>query len=253
MYLQAETITTALSPESLIIILSIILGTGLLGGLVGYLSRNKDNPQSQFTFVKYFLRGLIAALCVPLFLHLVSSEIFKNILSNTSTNYYYFIFGGFCLIAAYFSERFLDNLGDKVLAEKIKALEDENEILKSTSNEIQEDLNRSQGQLDNVIEKVVYLNQNDAPLDTIETENIEESTYEFLHKYFKDSNKQDTISNQKSLTTYSNTNIQTAVQEAIDKELIIKVNSKKNGEIYLLTNKGNQILLTKSHSITVKN
>ena len=98
----------------LIILIGIMLISGAFGGYLNYLHNfdTKDQEKRDFgTRSKYILLGIGAAFLIPLFLKMLESEL----LSGDSDNLNYLIFGGFCLIAAIFSRRFISSIGDKVL------------------------------------------------------------------------------------------------------------------------------------------
>lgn len=99
------------------IILTIIIGAGLLGGLTNFFRLYKLDYQKKecwINFAKAILMSLCASLTVPLFLQTISS----NLIDFPETGKYpdknYFIIAGFCVIAAFFSKRFLEDLYDKV-------------------------------------------------------------------------------------------------------------------------------------------
>lgn len=101
-----------MDPHLLIIIL-IILFCGCFGGYLNYLHNfdtlEKDNG-IKIARLKYILLGIGAALLVPAFLKMISSN-----LATSNDNNDYLIFAGFCLIAAIFSRRFINTIGERIL------------------------------------------------------------------------------------------------------------------------------------------
>ena len=93
--------------NSYLLIITII-GFGLLGGLVNAIRTEKEKKD----YWKSLIKGVVAALLVPIFLEVIKSEIGRNLTDNL---YDYLIFGGLCLIAAIFSDKFIDTLGAKIL------------------------------------------------------------------------------------------------------------------------------------------
>ena len=98
-----------------VILAIIILSVGTFGGLVRFLNNTDTSSNFNFTdLLKYILTGIGAAMLVPLFLNMLSSDLIKtdNILILN-----YFIFSGFCFIAAFLSDRFIISMGDRILRE----------------------------------------------------------------------------------------------------------------------------------------
>ncbi|ARS38551.1 hypothetical protein CA265_02180 [Sphingobacteriaceae bacterium GW460-11-11-14-LB5] len=87
--------------------------SGGFGGYLNYLHNfdtlDKDSGDKIGRF-KYILLGIGAAFLVPAFLKMISSN-----LSISDDNNDYLIFAGFCLIAAIFSRRFINTIGEKIL------------------------------------------------------------------------------------------------------------------------------------------
>ena len=94
------------------IIIGIIIGTGLFGGMINYFRTIYKNEIILPEIIKPVLIGLAAAALVPLFLNMISSDLLNN---KNELPMNYFVFLGFCLIAAIFSGEFIDSIGKKVL------------------------------------------------------------------------------------------------------------------------------------------
>lgn len=109
-----------------IILVSLIVAAGLLGGTANYYMEQANGAG----FRKSVLLGLTAAATVPLFLKTVSSELMKECLEGNAVSH--FVFFGFCTIAAIFSSKFLQSLGDKLLQE-IKEVKQKQEDLAETT------------------------------------------------------------------------------------------------------------------------
>lgn len=108
------------------ILVSIILAAGLLGGAANYYMEQANGAG----FRKSVLLGLTAAATVPLFLKTVSSELMNECLSGNVVSH--FVFFGFCTVAAIFSSKFLQSLGDKLLQE-VKEVKQKQEELSETT------------------------------------------------------------------------------------------------------------------------
>lgn len=93
------------------ILVGLIVTAGLLGGIANYYMDQTNGTG----FLKSVLLGLTAAATVPLFLKTVSSELMKECLEGNVISY--FVFFGFCTIAAIYSSKFLQTLGDKLIQE----------------------------------------------------------------------------------------------------------------------------------------
>lgn len=108
------------------ILIGIIFFAGLLGGTANYYLE-QGNAGS---FWKSVLLGLTAAATVPLFLKTVSSSLMTDALNGDVVSN--FVFFGFCTVAAIFSSKFLQSLGDKLLQE-IKDVKKKQEDLSETT------------------------------------------------------------------------------------------------------------------------
>jgi uncharacterized membrane protein YeaQ/YmgE (transglycosylase-associated protein family) len=100
-----------MTPEQIhiFVLIAIIILAGLLGGWGNKLLNAKDETG----WAKSLILGLIASAAVPLFLKIVDS----NLLYYVEGEYLdYFVFTGFCLVAASFSGRFLDSLSSQLIS-----------------------------------------------------------------------------------------------------------------------------------------
>lgn len=111
--------------------LGIILITGLLGGYLNFLrTQHAVDPTTgkpQTTHKNYRLLclvgGVVAAALIPLFLKTIQSGLLDKDVNQIS----YMVFAGFCLIAAIFSNTFIDTLSKQVFRqlEQINAKADD--------------------------------------------------------------------------------------------------------------------------------
>lgn len=139
----------------IIILLAIMLISGILGGYVNYLLRtdpefsgkpkeklqennttqenNTPNSKAKKILEKAWANIVIAfcaTLIVPLFLSTISS----TLLSESRTDILkYFVFGGFCLLAAIFSKRFILSMEKQILG---KAKEEAADTAKTIAEEV---------------------------------------------------------------------------------------------------------------------
>lgn len=89
-------------------LLGIMVGTGLLGGAANYL----NSPKEERNLMRSLLMGLVATIAIPLFLKVVDSNILNDTKGDTLN---YFIYAGCCVLAAFYSARFLEGLSSRVL------------------------------------------------------------------------------------------------------------------------------------------
>ena len=92
---------------------AIILTAGVFGGLFNYYMAAQADADNT-SMPRYIIGGLAGSFLVPLVLHLVSSDLLTKISENPSG---LFIFGGYCLIAAWASRFALTTVTDRILQE----------------------------------------------------------------------------------------------------------------------------------------
>lgn len=96
----------------MLLVLGIMVVAGILGGIANYFLAERHAEFAWRDLFKYAVLGIVAALMVPLFLNMISS----NLLDLARTRpINLFVFAGFCLIAVIFSRRFLENLSTKLI------------------------------------------------------------------------------------------------------------------------------------------
>ncbi|MEO1050409.1 MAG: YEATS-associated helix-containing protein [Bacteroidota bacterium] len=133
----------------LALILTIMLLTGLFGGLVNYVMRERGTFQKE-KCLRYMITGVAATFLVPLFLNLGESQVFKNLTSGADDRIYeYFTFVGFCLVAAIYSRSFIQSISSKIikdvnetkekLDQSIKKSEKVQSLLVDLDDDIEED------------------------------------------------------------------------------------------------------------------
>jgi hypothetical protein len=111
-------------------ILAIItISTGLFGGLVKFFnSIDTSKPIVFKELLKYLLTGIGAAILIPLFLNMISSDLIS---ADKIEIHDFFVYTGFCFIAAYLSDRFLSTIGEKILNE-VKRVKNKQESTSQT-------------------------------------------------------------------------------------------------------------------------
>ena len=121
-------------------IILLIWGGGLLGGLTNFFLFYKLDFQKKecwITFFKSILLSLCASVTVPLFLQIISNNLIDIPESGKYPDKNYFILAGFCVLAGFFSKRFLEDLYTKVKNLEQKS-EDTKKELKDRANKDKE-------------------------------------------------------------------------------------------------------------------
>lgn len=97
-------------------IIYITVFAGIFGGTVNYFQLYSKDYSGLMNYAKCVVLGLGAAFLVPLFLQMISSQLVDHVIVPTKdTLDSGFIFLGFCMIAAIFSKRFIETIGEKIL------------------------------------------------------------------------------------------------------------------------------------------
>ena len=113
--LQKSMQVTALSSSLdsyMLLILLIMIGAGILGGVANYFLSERQNEFANREWAKYPILGVIAALTVPLFLNMISSNLLEAARTRPVD---FFVFAGFCLIYVVASRRMFENVANKLI------------------------------------------------------------------------------------------------------------------------------------------
>lgn len=138
------------------ILVTIIIGAGILSGMTNFFLEFKLNYKKKECWInlaKYVLLSLCASITVPLFLQILSNNLIDEPNEGTLSSKNYFIFAGFCVVAAFFSRRFLDDLYNKLRNLEKKTVENERKIddnVKKTS-----DVDRKVEDLEEIMDDTV--------------------------------------------------------------------------------------------------
>ena len=114
-------------------LIGIMLTGGLLGGVVNHLLAKADEPAdtpSKASLLRSVLAGIAAALLVPLFLNMLSSDLLK---AEEWKPLSALVFLGFCLVAAISSKAFITTISDKLISEVKQANENAAEAKKDAA------------------------------------------------------------------------------------------------------------------------
>lgn len=164
------------------ILIIIIIIMGAFGGFLNHLHNfdTIDNEQkNKYVKYKYVFLGIGAAALVPAFLKMISSDLIKN--TKDFDNNSFLIFGGFCLIAAVFSRRFITTIGERILeaAKKAETISIQNkEQIESTK----KDLSTTQERIEDV-KASVGLNYQEANGEKINFEEPKKVLFNLVDNY----------------------------------------------------------------------
>lgn len=98
----------------MLMVLGIMVLAGILGGLANYFLSDRQGELSSRDGFKYAVLGVIAALTVPLFLNMLSSNLLEAARTRPVD---FFVFAGFCLIYVVASRRLFENAANKLLGQ----------------------------------------------------------------------------------------------------------------------------------------
>lgn len=114
-----------------ILMAGVMLLTGILGGIANYLN---SKPEERH-FWKSMVMGAIATITIPLFLKIVDS----NLISGTAIDpYSILVFAGFCVLAAFYSAKFLEGLSGRILQNLQQKVEENAQKLSETAAKVEQ-------------------------------------------------------------------------------------------------------------------
>ena len=98
----------------LLIILGILVVAGILGGIANFFLRDRLVEPEVREGLKYPVLGIVAALTVPLFLNMISSNLLEGARTRPVD---FFVLAGFCLLYVVVSRRLFENMANKLLSQ----------------------------------------------------------------------------------------------------------------------------------------
>ena len=98
----------------MLVILLIMVLAGVLGGIANYFLSDRQNDTGRRDWAKFLILGVIAALTVPLFLNMISSNLLEAARTRPVD---FFVFAGFCLIYVVASRRVFENVANKLMGQ----------------------------------------------------------------------------------------------------------------------------------------
>lgn len=111
--LQVSALSGALDGYMLVI-LSIMVAAGVLGGVANYFLSQRHGDDGRREWPKYALLGVVAALTVPLFLNMISSNLIEAARTRPVD---FFVFAGFCLIYVVATRRVFENVANRLFSQ----------------------------------------------------------------------------------------------------------------------------------------
>ena len=109
--LQLTSLPNTLDSYMLAILL-IMVAAGILGGMANYFLSERQRDSARREWLRHTVLGVVAALTVPLFLNMISSNLLEAARTRPVD---FFVFAGFCLIYVVASRRVVENVADKLL------------------------------------------------------------------------------------------------------------------------------------------
>lgn len=111
--LQVTALSSSLDSYMLVILLIMVMA-GLLGGIANYFLSDRQSEAGRRDWGKFLTLGVIAALTVPLFLNMISSNLLEAARTRPVD---FFVFAGFCLFYVVASRRVFENAANKLLGQ----------------------------------------------------------------------------------------------------------------------------------------
>lgn len=228
-----------------IILILIILSIGALAGYVNFLKAVTKEAELKTECLRYTLSGIGAATLVPLFLNMLSSNLIKMTANFDNINY--FVFTGFCFIAGYFSDRFIDTIGDKVL----KELQQTKDKVNSTSDKLErtsQALQESEDKIDVLVDNETEVDEDDvninieglSQLSQKTDDDLSDQTFKIVNS-FTNKYKFRTIKGIAKELKYSHTIVE-FILDGLEKQGVVKKLTNSHGEIlWALTRVGQTI------------
>lgn len=109
--LQVTALPNTLDSYMLVILL-IMVAAGILGGIANNFLSERQIDAARREWTKYTILGVIAALTVPLFLNMLSSNLLEAARTRPID---FFVFAGFCLVYVVATRRVFENVANKLL------------------------------------------------------------------------------------------------------------------------------------------
>lgn len=98
----------------LLLILLVMVAAGALAGVANYFLSERAASRDLRDMLRYGILGVVAALTVPLFLNMISSNLIE---ASRTRPVDLFVFGGFCVLYVVASRRLFENVALRLLGQ----------------------------------------------------------------------------------------------------------------------------------------
>ena len=98
----------------MLVILLIMVAAGLLGGAANYFLNERRADPARREWARYGVLGVVAALTVPLFLNMISSNLLEAARTRPID---FFVFAGFCLVYVVATRRVFENVANRLFSQ----------------------------------------------------------------------------------------------------------------------------------------
>ncbi|MEY8758699.1 YEATS-associated helix-containing protein [Chryseobacterium tongliaoense] len=205
--------------EEIYIIMAIIVLCGIIGGVGSSLKEMRENG-GRF-LLRNIMFGILASITVPLFLNLVSSDILKIILDpkkkDEVDDLNYFIFAGFCIVAAYSSIQYLNIISSRV----VQNLKEDYAALKVESKKMKEEVERI-----NDVQKTTLVYDETIELNKLEKSAIikDDETQEVMKEIYNPEKKFTPVEKiLNNVTSIENEKIEKKIEELKGKNILKEI------------------------------
>jgi hypothetical protein len=141
---ELQDTATGVDWHYILTLLAIMLLTGLIGGYANFL----NSPKEERSLARSLMMGIVATIAIPLFLKVVDS----NILNQTRGEVLnYFIYAGCCVLAAFYSARFLEGLSSRILQNLQEKVDRTSEAVAENTTQLNETTIKADQALENQV------------------------------------------------------------------------------------------------------
>lgn len=111
--LQVSALPGALDAYMLLVLL-IMIAAGVLGGVANFYLSERGSEASRREWARFAVLGVVAALTVPLFLNMISSNLLDAARTRPAD---FFVFAGFCLVYVVATRRVFENVALRLIGQ----------------------------------------------------------------------------------------------------------------------------------------
>jgi len=216
------------------IIAIIILVCGIFGGWANFHRYETNTTFKWFNFRKSLLVGVVSSATVPLFLNMVSSDLLQEVVAKAPVSG--FVFAGFCLVAAFFSNRFMDSVGDKVIREL--------EEVKQKTEEMKKETEENKEKVNELIDEKTDDGEKSAEIPVIDVQLVNQDFVQspLITTLANSKHKFRTIPNLVQESGLDENEVNTLLSNLQKNNMIKQFKNNKGKPLYTITRKGKVIL-----------